>query len=307
MIKKKTLADFGFDYQAYANYIEGVTLNKLPRFTSPNVLTSNLNDELIDSIFNKIYKISLSGKNLSKNEIIEIAYILLEANNLYSYIYEIDGFYKLSSVLASYDLNKKSIYFNMTAIDSLISTLSKNELLKSDLEMKLYQNLNTLKIILDEIEFANQMKNSFTSNSLDSFIIRLSLLTGVNHNSRLSKIKPETRLASIKSSKDLIDMFIRSEIKSNDLDYILRMEKLIYELNGYHYVNKVLNSPIVNFFSNTSGANLLEYFDWYKKGSTEVFLNYNLEERLKYGFPITDDEYKHEKSKTLRFIDKSYK
>lgn len=62
----------------------------------------------------------------------------------------------------------------------------------------LYKNLSILQVLLHEIEHANPEKISYSENSLEAFIIRMSSLVNNSSNENLYEYCPEERLAEIK-------------------------------------------------------------------------------------------------------------
>jgi len=160
-------------------------------------------------------------------------------------------------------------------------------------EIFLYKNLSLLQVILHELEHANQEKIRYTNNTLEAFLLRISQF--VLENDLLYEYKPEERFAEIKSFDDIITLFNMLEIKNFNLSSILKTDKLQRELRGYHFKNNKINIPLFTYFILGNKESLLNAFDWYlsdyNKCLEQVSEEYDFNQRLFYGFPISINEY----------------
>ena len=80
------------------------------------------------------------------------------------------------------------------------------------------------------------------------------------------------------------------------------MEKLKRQLIGYHYKNNFVTIPIVEYFTLGNKENLLEAFDLLNS----VLDNYTLDDRYRYGFPISNIEYGTSMKKLVLSLQKNF-
>ena len=93
---------------------------------------------------------------------------------------------------------------------------------------------------------------------------------------------------------------------NNKLDLlpnIIETEKLKRQLRGYHYKNNFVTVPIVEYFTIGNKEKLLEAFDL----SNSVLNKYTLNDRYKYGFPISNIEYGTSMKKLVLSLQKNFK
>ena len=73
-------------------------------------------------------------------------------------------------------------------------------------------------------------------------------------------------------------------------------------LQGYHYRNSFINIPIVDYFLLGNKENLLKSLE-----SSNIFQNiHTLNDCLKYGFPISVDEYGNSMKKLVLFLKNNF-
>ena len=152
------------------------------------------------------------------------------------------------------------------------------------------------------MEHANQQRISYSSNTLEALIIRLSYLVNNGYDKILYEFCPEERLAEIKSFEEIYSMLDYINNKLFLLPDIIEMEKLKRKLRGYHYKNNFVTVPIVEYFTLGNKENLLETFDL----SKSVLDNYTLDDRYKYGFPISNIEYGISMKKLILSLQKNF-
>ncbi len=249
----------------------------------------------MENIVKIVYDKSINNKFLNLNDMEKILIFLVANKQLNSYISTISIMPTISENVAFYSECDKKITIYSTTLERVLKNIDKNILTASGFEKKLYQNMLILQVLLHEVEHANQYKISYRDNTIESFIIRIANL--VNEADKLYDFSPTERLAEIKSFKELITSlkFIRGKLQK--LYELLEMEKLQRLIRGYHYnnPNKEVSSPLIAYFTIGNKRHLLNSFSWYEDSflnlSQQVYLDYKLEERLLYGFPITVDEY----------------
>ena len=127
----------------------------------------------------------------------------------------------------------------------------------------------------------------------------MSFLVTDGYSEKLYDLCPEERIAEIKSYEEIIKLI--NYISNNRLfvlPEILDNEKLRRLLRGYHYSNSSINAPIIDYFTYGNKCELLEAFDF----STKRDLN----ERFKYGFPISTNEYGISMKKLILSLNKNF-
>ena len=221
---------------------------------------------------------------------------------LNKYIFNIDVQLIRSNNLASYSNYSKKITIYIKTIEQMVKDIENNILNTNNFETTLYKNLSILQILLHEIEHANQQKIAYNDNTLEALIIRLSYLVDNGYDEILYDSCPEERLAEIKSFEEINTMISYINNKLILLPDIIEMEKLKRQLRGYHYKNDIITIPIVDYFTLGNKKELLEIFDL----SNNVLENYALNDRYKYGFPISTNEYGISMKKLVLTLQKNF-
>lgn len=246
----------------------------------------------MENILKIIYDKSINNKIIDINDIDKILELLINKKQLNNYILSIDVQQIRSNNLASYSNYSKKITVYPYTIELMLDNIESNILNVSDFEKILYKNLSLLQVVLHEIEHANQEKKLYVENTLESFILRMAYTVDNSYFESLYEYSPQERFAEIKSYKEVIFLISYIKNKLDKLPFILEMDKLQRFLRGYHYNQGKVNSPLITFFKQGNKELILKSFDWYKNNSFDkVYIQYNLEERFNYGFPISLDEY----------------
>ena len=264
----------------------------------------------MENILKIIYDKSVNDRILDLEDIEKILEILVIDNDLNDYILNLNFQPIGSNNLASYSSKKRNITVYIKTINEMIKNIEENILNVSNLEKTLYKNLSILQIILHEVEHVKQEKKLYLGSNLETFILRISRLIYSKDIEKLYEYSPNERFAEIKSFEQIIKLLY--ELKSNieNLQNILSIEKLQRLLRGYHYSNYSVNSPLITYFKLGNNEKLLSSFEWYNI-KYEVTINkvvslYSLNERLKYGFPITTNEYKENMKFLVLSLNKNF-
>ena len=257
----------------------------------------------MENIIKIIYDKSINNSYLNLYDIKKILELLVIEKDLNNYILDIDIQHIRSNNLASYSSYSKIVTIYVNQIYEMLNDIQKDILIFDNISIMLYKNLSILQTLLHEVEHANQQKLAYYENSLESFIIRLSYLVSNSCEDILYEYCPEERLAEIKSLEEIIKMVDYIEKNFFDLRTILDTEKLKRLLRGYHYRNSSVNIPIVDYFTMGNKKHLLDVIDLSKNNQTK----YTLNERFKYGFPISIDEYEISMKKLILSLDKNFK
>ena len=256
----------------------------------------------MENILKIIYDKTINNKILNLNNIEKILELLVIEKCLNEYILNINIQQIRSNNLASYSSNTKKITLYTEMIEQMVKNIGNNILNTNIFETILYKNLSILQVILHEVEHANQQKIAYNENSLEALIIRMSYLVNSDYDNNLYEYCPEERLAEIKSFEEINNLigYINKNLIS--LPDIIEMEKLKRQLRGYHYKNDMVTIPIVDYFTFGNKKNLLNAFDL----SNDVQEKYTLNDRFKYGFPISTNEYGNSMKRVVLSLNKNF-
>lgn len=256
----------------------------------------------MDNILKIIYDKTNNNEILNLKDIDKILELLVSEKSLNEYILNIDVQQIGSNNLASYSNYTRKITIYTKTIDQMVKDIDNNVININEFEIILYKNLSILQILLHEIEHANQQKIAYHNNSLEALIIRLSYLVNNGYDEKLYEFCPEERLAEIKSFEEINTMISYINNKLDLLPIIIQIEKLKRQLRGYHYKNNFVTVPIVEYFTIGDKENLLDAFDL----SASTLNNYTLNDRYKYGFPISNIEYGTAMKKLVSSLQKNF-
>lgn len=256
----------------------------------------------MESILKIIYDKTIDNKILDSKDIEKILEILVVEKRLNDYILNISIQQIRNSNLASYSTYTKKITIYTEMINQMVKDIEKNILNINVFEATLYKNLSILQTLLHEVEHANQQKNAYNDNTLEALIIRLSYLVNNGYNEHLYEYCPEERLAEIKTFEEIFILVSHINKKLITLPDIIEMERLKRQLRGYHYKNNFVTIPIVDYFTIGNKKELLDTFNL----SNDCLENYTLNDRCKYGFPISINEYGTSMKKLVLSLQKHF-
>ena len=252
----------------------------------------------MENILKIVYNKSINSEILNLKDLDKIIELLIIDKCLNDYILNINVQPIRSNTLASYSSYTENITLYSEMIEQMIKNIEKNILISNNLEVYLYKNLSILQVLLHEVEHANQQKIAYNENSLEALIIRMSYLVHDAYGEELYEYCPEERLAEIKSYEELLFMINYLNIRTSHLSEILGTEKLQRLLRGYHYNKCDITSPLITYFTVGNRADLLSCFD----------LNIELlNERMKFGFPISVKEYGVSMNHLVLSLNKNFK
>lgn len=256
----------------------------------------------MESILKIIYDKTIANKILDLKDIEKILEILVVEKRLNDYILNISIQQIRGNNLASYSTYTKKITIYAEMINQMVKDIEKNILNINVFEATLYKNLLILQTLLHEVEHANQQKIAYNDNTLEALIIRLSYLVNNGYDENLYEYCPEERLAEIKTFEEIFILVSCVNKKLITLPNIIEMEKLKRQLRGYHYKNNFVTVPIVDYFTIGNKKELLDTFDL----SNVCLKNYALNDRCKYGFPISINEYGTSMKKLVLSLQKNF-
>lgn len=257
----------------------------------------------MENILKIIYDKTINYKILDLKDIEKILELLVIEKCLNNYILNINVQQIRSNNLASYSTHTKKITVYIEMIEQMVRDIENNILNVNEFETTLYKNLSILQILLHETEHANQHKIAYSDNTLEALIIRLSYLVTNGYDENLYEYCPEERLAEIKSFEEI--SILISYINKNliTLPDIVEMERLKRLLRGYHYRDSSVNIPIVDYFTFGGKKKLLDAFDL----SNDILEKYTLNDRFKYGFPISTSEYGNSMKTLILTLNQNFK
>lgn len=242
----------------------------------------------MEDILKIIYDKSKTNKILDLKDIEKILDQLIIEKQLNEYISDIKVQQIRSKNLASYSNYTKIITIYSNVIDLMIQNINKQLISAEELSKSLYKNLSILQVIMHEVEHANQEKIICSNNTLESYILKLSEL--IDDNPELYEVKPEERFAEIKSFNEVLFLLTILNNKNLKINELIKIDSIQRLLRGYHYKNQKVTTPLVTYFEKGKKPELLTPLG-ITNNEKKVISVYNLEDRLKYGFPITTEEY----------------
>lgn len=257
----------------------------------------------MENILKIVFDKTINNEILNLKDIEKILELLVVEKSLNEYILNIDVQLIRSNNLASYSNYTKKITIYTKTIDQMVKDIDSNILNINKFETSLYKNLSILQVLLHEIEHANQQKIAYHNNNLEALIIRLSYLVNNGYDEKLYEFCPEERLAEIKSFEEINTMISYINNKLDLLPNVIETEKLKRQLRGYHYKNNFVTVPIVEYFTIGNKEKLLKTFDLSKAALNK----YTLNDRYKYGFPISNIEYRTAMKKLVLSLQKNFK
>lgn len=257
----------------------------------------------MENILKIVFDKANNNEILNLKDIEKILELLVVEKSLNEYILNIDVKLIESNNLASYSHYTKKITIYTKTIDQMVKDIDNNILNISKFETTLYKNLSILQVLLHETEHANQQKIAYHNNNLEALIIRLSYLVNNGYDEKLYEFCPEERLAEIKSFEEINTMISYINNKLDLLPNVIETEILKRQLGGYHYKNNFVSVPIVEYFTIGNKEKFLEPFDL----SKATLNKYTLNDRYKYGFPISNIEYGTAMKKLVLSLEKNFK
>lgn len=233
-----------------------------------------------------VFDKTINNKSLNLSDIKKIVELLVINKELNDYIDNIEFNSADNNCLGCYSNYKKSITIYTKTFEKMLHDVDNSIVNFNKFELLFYKNLLMLQVILHEVEHANQQKISYTKNSLEALIIRLSYLVDDGYNEKLYEYCPEERLAEIKSFDELNNLLNYSIRRKFTIVEVIKAEKLKRMLTGYYAIDHSVSVPLISYFSDGK----VELLNTIKSLiNTHKFLS--LDDRFKFGFPISNQEY----------------
>lgn len=271
----------------------------------------NLYLELIELIYNY----SIKGKYVDKEFIGQLINAVVKEEKLKDYVqhYTILPYCEENKeAQAVYDSNTKTIIVYRNPLEKMLEEEEKELDLLSKIEQIFYKNVSISQIILHELEHVIQKKIEIEEETIEALLFGLdNVLTIITLNQNLNLkqcteyfkqykdrnyiYSPKERLAEINSYKKLLNALHLIEEFIPNLVRLAEAYKLCAMLLGYELDDKknMIIYPTVHYLQ---GLGIdLKIFDWYDENPKKLIKlsekNYSLEDRIKYGLPITDLEF----------------
>lgn len=266
----------------------------------------------MESVLKIVYNYSINSKILDIKSIDKIIELLININELNFYISNMQLTQENNKKLASYCNYTKTIIINCNTIEYMLKNIEENLLISKYFEKIFYKNIAILQVILHELEHAYQEKIIYTENSLEAFLLRISLHVNNEFREKLYDICIEERLAEINSFEKINSMIYPLHSDLPELYDALQIDKLQRLLRGYHYISgEFIESPLINYMKKTNNSIILNVFDWYNNDQKmcldSVSAKYKIGDRYKYGFPVELEEYAVSMKKLLLSSNRRFK
>lgn len=277
-----------------------------------------------------LFDYSKNGKFVDKAYIEQLIDIVINSQSLNFYVSkcsilnEGESLNPCETSLASYDPTTKTINVYIEGIKKTLEHHEKYQILFHNIEQLFFQNLVISQVILHELEHAHQAKIMDQENTLEANILRASkisinsdeiadlvakgyekeqILIHMLSRKRIAQqnyrtnylLAPNERLAEINSYQEILNSLSHIKEYVPNLTEFEQSNKLESLLRGFDYEFGFLNSPTLSYLSKNGNPATLSSFDWYDKNYFKCLektkKNYPLEDRLKYGLMIDDEEF----------------
>lgn len=252
-----------------------------------------------------------SGKIIDNAFIYDLWKEYIIYNDLFNECSSINFVNKISgNSLACYSSCERKVLFNMDFIKKNVVLNAKNYGLK-DYEFYCYINLKILEVILHEFEHIMQEKRSYSYfNDLETQLISWCKtnmeLWAISKNksiyNKTYKFNPCERLAELRSYKNILEILKVFCYDVNKIVNLLDNELSFYQLRGYRYKRDIV-CPTEIYFMNTGLESIWYNMDFYSLDRKEMLKlvqdNYNYEQRILLGLPISKEEFKRLVKKSL--------
>lgn len=292
---------------------------------------------MIENLLSLIYNYSINAKLIDEEYIEKFIDIVVNSKMLDKYVCDLQILAPEDRLpkgcVSAYNYTYKTIYVDFNNTNKYLIGPDKYQILFDKDEQTFYKNSLISQAILHELEHANQYKLIDNEESLEAKILKFG-----RHNIKNSEMddlvkkgysikdianyilkrqivyrdfyleSPLERLAEIKSHQDMIILLSNiKEIVPNLLDFE-QATKIEALLCGFNYEEGKIISPTAFYLKKMGEEQALKEFDWYDedyyKALEKSKTNYSLEDRLKYGLMIDENEF-HRCGRTL-MLSKKY-
>lgn len=278
---------------------------------------------------NEVYKLfeeySQNNKLFCKKAITKIINIIKERYELEQYLEEISieernpNYKELGKSCGGYDMYNHTMYIYTRDLKARVkSKLYQYGLVIDPKEYIYFENVYILYVLFHELEHVIQVKQMKESNNVTSDILRITEKIEIYEDDFIENLYkqglsteqvrdyfqkrqdiyhanygdcPMERFADINACiklKYLVDLNGSLNSISNFL------QTLIYFFMIRAYKNRD-SSPTLRYITNIGEKSQLNKFDWYDEDKDKCLLNcqteYAINDRVCYGFPISDEEY----------------
>ena len=277
-------------------------------------------------VFKLIYEYSKNGLIVDKEFIERFVQLELQIKkSSAAYIQNVNIYSKHASeeyALANYNYGNLNVYIDK--IYEKIETLYRALELFSDVEKLFLANVNISQLLLHEIEHAAQEQKIFVSRTIEGDILRFCHGRNTNYDRDFEFTKkiqtnpqwllmcvkenyfcvPYERLAEMYSCDEMLSILgYFPELFPNLLE-LFSIKKLSSLIIGYLDEKESLISPTIKYLQEIGMDKYLVDCSWYNENdfsslSANYMSQFNLMERLKYGFPITEKEFERVAVKTI--------
>ncbi len=283
---------------------------------------------MLVSLFSLYLEYSASGRIADEKYIEICANIMASYMKVQDYLTDIDvidDFSKNERSVAGYNSELKSMLIFTKGIEKFCKDKFFNSKM-SDIEKVYVYNAELIRIINHEFEHTNQYKKIDTSDDLEAKILRngSSLLTNKQKSILLNSGCAKEELEELKIKRYDIYKSIYNKTAEERLadhySYLLVCQlvdnlkgglpgvykffngnRLFNSIDGYIDEDSFTVSPAIDTFKLYGNEESLNEFDWYsenkEKTLVKVMNKHSLDERIKYGLPITGNEFRVSRNK----------
>ena len=263
---------------------------------------------MFDRIFEIVYNYSLNKKFIDNKAIEEICNIITYNIDFSEVLKRICISNKIFTLdYAYYDYDEKLININIKKI--IINSTEDFKGLLSSESLYLFINLYILKVLFHELNHALQIKYiNKKNNDVETILLLYSYFTlniflTINSNFKQNKLlykktynyNPAERLAEIDALSCIIKFIDKQQCVNINIKKLFQVQLINTQLLKYKSIFKNIQVPSYLFLSKIGFEHVWDSFDFMRDGyESQLKLAtkyYSLEDRLKLGLPISNDEY----------------
>lgn len=263
---------------------------------------------MFDRIFEIVYNYSLNKKFIGNKAIEEICNIITYNIDFSKVLKRICIYNKIFTFdYAYYDYDEKLININIEKI--ITNSIEDFKGLLSSESLYLFINLYILKVLFHELNHALQIKYiNKKNNDVETILLLYSYFTlniflTINSNFKQNTLlykktynyNPAERLAEIDALSCIIKFIDKQQCVNINIKKLFQVQLINTQLLKYKSIFKNIQVPSYLFLSKIGFERVWNSFDFMSDGYENqlklAMKYYSLEDRLKLGLPISNDEY----------------
>lgn len=263
---------------------------------------------MFDKIFEIVYDYSLNKKFIDNKTMEEICNIITYNIDFSEVLKRICISNKIFTLdYAYYDYDEKLININIKKI--IINSTEDFKRIFSSENLYLFINLYVLKVLFHELNHALQIKCiNKKNNDIETILLLYSYFTlnifsatnsNIKQNTLLYKktynYNPAERLAEIDALSCIIEFIDKQQCVNINIKKLFQVQLINTQLLKYKNIFKNIQVPSYLFLSKIGFEHIWNSFDFMNDGYENqlklAMEYYSLEDRLRLGLPISNDEY----------------